>query len=133
LRLSKLTAIEDREIERVIRKQEAIGLQSVTDGEFRRSWSCVGPSREIGCRKIVGVAARYMSENHPASALALPSFRFEYRQGRNRKPRWMGLAMNNDTNRPDDPDPDDLDGLAASLDYLRLWCESDGTGDSSAG
>jgi 5-methyltetrahydropteroyltriglutamate--homocysteine methyltransferase len=35
---SELTAIEDREIERVIRKQEEIGLQAVTDGEFRRSW-----------------------------------------------------------------------------------------------
>jgi 5-methyltetrahydropteroyltriglutamate--homocysteine methyltransferase len=33
-----LQAIEDREIERVIRQQEAIGLRSVTDGEFRRSW-----------------------------------------------------------------------------------------------
>ena len=34
-----LTAIEDAEIEKVIRKQEAIGLKAVTDGEFRRaSW-----------------------------------------------------------------------------------------------
>jgi 5-methyltetrahydropteroyltriglutamate--homocysteine methyltransferase len=33
-----LKAVEDREIERVIKKQEEIGLQSVTDGEFRRSW-----------------------------------------------------------------------------------------------
>src|SRR5262249_31877829 len=33
-----LAAIEDREIERVIRKQEEVGLNSVTDGEFRRSW-----------------------------------------------------------------------------------------------
>jgi 5-methyltetrahydropteroyltriglutamate--homocysteine methyltransferase len=33
-----LKAIEDREIERVIKKQEDVGLQSVTDGEFRRSW-----------------------------------------------------------------------------------------------
>ncbi len=33
-----LKAIEDREIERVITKQEEIGLQAVTDGEFRRSW-----------------------------------------------------------------------------------------------
>jgi methionine synthase II (cobalamin-independent) len=33
-----LQAIEDREIERIIRQQEAIGLRSVTDGEFRRSW-----------------------------------------------------------------------------------------------
>jgi 5-methyltetrahydropteroyltriglutamate--homocysteine methyltransferase len=32
--------IEDREIEGVIRKQEAIGLKSVTDGEYRRiSWN----------------------------------------------------------------------------------------------
>ena len=35
---AELKAIEDREIERIIRKQEEIGLQSVTDGEFRRSW-----------------------------------------------------------------------------------------------
>ena len=33
-----LKAVEDREIERVIGKQEDIGLQSITDGEFRRSW-----------------------------------------------------------------------------------------------
>src|SRR5690348_15475786 len=33
-----LNAVEDREIERVIKKQEAVGLQAVTDGEFRRSW-----------------------------------------------------------------------------------------------
>jgi 5-methyltetrahydropteroyltriglutamate--homocysteine methyltransferase len=33
-----LKAVEDREIERVIKKQEELGLQSVTDGEFRRSW-----------------------------------------------------------------------------------------------
>jgi 5-methyltetrahydropteroyltriglutamate--homocysteine methyltransferase len=35
---AELTAIEDREIERAIRKQEEAGLQAVTDGEFRRSW-----------------------------------------------------------------------------------------------
>ena len=33
-----LKVIEDREIERVIKKQEDVGLQSITDGEFRRSW-----------------------------------------------------------------------------------------------
>ncbi|MGE5536597.1 MAG: 5-methyltetrahydropteroyltriglutamate--homocysteine S-methyltransferase [Acidobacteriota bacterium] len=33
-----LREIEDREIERIIKKQEEVGLQSVTDGEFRRSW-----------------------------------------------------------------------------------------------
>jgi 5-methyltetrahydropteroyltriglutamate--homocysteine methyltransferase len=34
----ELKAIEDREIERAIKKQEDVGLQSITDGEFRRSW-----------------------------------------------------------------------------------------------
>jgi 5-methyltetrahydropteroyltriglutamate--homocysteine methyltransferase len=33
-----LKAIEDREIQRVIKKQEEVGLKSITDGEFRRSW-----------------------------------------------------------------------------------------------
>ena len=33
-----LKAVEDREIEAAIKKQEAVGLQSITDGEFRRSW-----------------------------------------------------------------------------------------------
>ena len=35
---AELKAVEDREIERVIKKQEEVGLQGVTDGEFRRSW-----------------------------------------------------------------------------------------------
>jgi 5-methyltetrahydropteroyltriglutamate--homocysteine methyltransferase len=35
---AELTAVEDREIAAVIKKQEAAGLQSITDGEFRRSW-----------------------------------------------------------------------------------------------
>ena len=35
---ANLKAIEDREIEKVVRKQEEIGLQLATDGEFRRSW-----------------------------------------------------------------------------------------------
>jgi len=33
-----LAAVEDREIARAIAKQESIGLQGITDGEFRRSW-----------------------------------------------------------------------------------------------
>jgi 5-methyltetrahydropteroyltriglutamate--homocysteine methyltransferase len=33
-----LRAVEDREIERAIKKQEEIGLKLTTDGEFRRSW-----------------------------------------------------------------------------------------------
>jgi 5-methyltetrahydropteroyltriglutamate--homocysteine methyltransferase len=34
----QLKAIEDREIERAIKQQEDVGLQAITDGEFRRSW-----------------------------------------------------------------------------------------------
>ncbi|MGE0565322.1 MAG: 5-methyltetrahydropteroyltriglutamate--homocysteine S-methyltransferase [Pseudolabrys sp.] len=33
-----LKVVEDREIERVIKKQEEIGLKSITDGEFRRAF-----------------------------------------------------------------------------------------------
>ena len=34
----QLTEIEDREIEKIIKKQEDVGLKVATDGEFRRSW-----------------------------------------------------------------------------------------------
>src|SRR6202451_2722167 len=35
-----LKEVEDREIEGVIRKQESVGLKSITDGEYRRiSWN----------------------------------------------------------------------------------------------
>jgi 5-methyltetrahydropteroyltriglutamate--homocysteine methyltransferase len=33
-----LKTVEDREIDRIIRKQEEVGLKAITDGEFRRSW-----------------------------------------------------------------------------------------------
>ena len=33
-----LKAVEDREIERIIKRQEDVGLSAITDGEFRRSW-----------------------------------------------------------------------------------------------
>ena len=33
-----LKAVEDREIEKIVKKQEEIGLKLATDGEFRRSW-----------------------------------------------------------------------------------------------
>jgi 5-methyltetrahydropteroyltriglutamate--homocysteine methyltransferase len=35
---AQLRSIEDEEIRQVIRKQEDVGLQLATDGEFRRSW-----------------------------------------------------------------------------------------------
>lgn len=34
----QLKEVEDREIEKIIKKQEEIGLKLATDGEFRRSW-----------------------------------------------------------------------------------------------
>ena len=33
-----LKAVEDREIEKIVKKQESVGLKLATDGEFRRSW-----------------------------------------------------------------------------------------------
>ena len=35
---AQLKAVEDREIEKIIKKQEEVGLKVATDGEFRRSW-----------------------------------------------------------------------------------------------
>jgi 5-methyltetrahydropteroyltriglutamate--homocysteine methyltransferase len=34
----QLKEVEDREIARVIKRQEEVGLKAITDGEFRRSW-----------------------------------------------------------------------------------------------
>jgi methionine synthase II (cobalamin-independent) len=36
--IAQLKAVEDREIEKIISKQEEVGLKVATDGEFRRSW-----------------------------------------------------------------------------------------------
>ena len=33
-----MKAVEDREIEAIIKKQEAVGLKSITDGEYRRAF-----------------------------------------------------------------------------------------------
>ena len=35
---AELREVENREIEKAIKKQEEIGLKLATDGEFRRSW-----------------------------------------------------------------------------------------------
>jgi 5-methyltetrahydropteroyltriglutamate--homocysteine methyltransferase len=35
---AQLAEVEDREIEKIIKKQEDVGLKLATDGEFRRSW-----------------------------------------------------------------------------------------------
>ncbi|MBV8754840.1 MAG: cobalamin-independent methionine synthase II family protein [Hyphomicrobiales bacterium] len=34
----ELKETEDREIEKIIKKQEEVGLQAITDGEYRRAW-----------------------------------------------------------------------------------------------
>jgi 5-methyltetrahydropteroyltriglutamate--homocysteine methyltransferase len=38
LSADQLVAIEDEEIKKIIQKQQEVGLQLATDGEFRRSW-----------------------------------------------------------------------------------------------
>jgi 5-methyltetrahydropteroyltriglutamate--homocysteine methyltransferase len=55
----QLKAVEDREIEALIRKQQAVGLKSITDGEYRRaSWqtdflvALDGVESYVGERKI---------------------------------------------------------------------------------
>ena len=35
---AQLKEVEDREIEKIVKKQEEVGLKVTTDGEFRRSW-----------------------------------------------------------------------------------------------
>src|ERR1700689_256193 len=35
---AQLKEVEDREIEKIVKKQEEVGLKVATDGEFRRSW-----------------------------------------------------------------------------------------------
>ena len=51
----QLTAVEDREIEALIRKQEAVGLRSVTDGENRRrSWQTDFLEKLPGIESYIG-------------------------------------------------------------------------------
>src|SRR6266542_3381224 len=38
LSAEKIREIQDRAIVEAVRKQEAIGLEGITDGEFRRDW-----------------------------------------------------------------------------------------------
>jgi methionine synthase II (cobalamin-independent) len=50
----QLREVEDREIEKIIKKQEAIGLKLATDGEYRRSWWHFDFLWMLdGCQKIV--------------------------------------------------------------------------------
>jgi 5-methyltetrahydropteroyltriglutamate--homocysteine methyltransferase len=50
---AELRAVEDREIEKIIRKQEEVGLKLATDGEYRRSWWHLDFYWSLtGCEKI---------------------------------------------------------------------------------
>jgi 5-methyltetrahydropteroyltriglutamate--homocysteine methyltransferase len=46
-----LRAVEDREIERIIAKQAEVGLNAITDGEFRRSWWHLDFLWGLGCER----------------------------------------------------------------------------------
>src|SRR6185436_19467947 len=35
---AELAEVENREIDKIVKKQEEVGLKLATDGEFRRSW-----------------------------------------------------------------------------------------------
>ena len=50
----ELTQIEDDCIREVVRQQEALGLDVVTDGEFRRSW-CRSACKNDPLRGVIGV------------------------------------------------------------------------------
>ena len=51
----ELRTVEDEEIRKVVAKQEEVGLQAVTDGEFRRSWWHFDFLRELdGVDFVVG-------------------------------------------------------------------------------
>ena len=54
--VEQLKAIEDREIEALIKKQEAVGLKSITDGENRRkSWQTDFIAALPGIKTVLGL------------------------------------------------------------------------------
>ena len=55
-----LKAVEDHGIERIVQREEAIGLRSITDGEFRRAaWQWDFLAGLIGVEEGVGTAAPF--------------------------------------------------------------------------
>ena len=67
----QLRAVEDREIKILIKKQEAIGLQSITDGENRRaSWQTDFVSKLPGIETYAGQrAVRFQGDVQPQQVL----------------------------------------------------------------
>jgi 5-methyltetrahydropteroyltriglutamate--homocysteine methyltransferase len=67
----QLREVEDREIESLIRKQEAIGLKAVTDGEYRRaSWQTDFVSQLPGIEAYQGArAVRFQGAVQPKQVL----------------------------------------------------------------
>ena len=80
---TELAAIEDAAIRDVVRRQEEIGLQAVTDGEFRRgSWSRDFISGIGGVRQVPGeIKVRFHREDGALDATP-PGFRIEGRLSR---------------------------------------------------
>ena len=58
---AQLKAIEDREIEKLIRKQEDVGLKSITDGEFRRAFGTTTFSASSTASRPISASARSSS------------------------------------------------------------------------
>jgi hypothetical protein len=69
----QLKAVEDREIDALIKKQEATGLKSITDGENRRkSWQTDFISRAARHRDLSGQAQGRLPGRRAAAAAPRP-------------------------------------------------------------
>ena len=69
LALAELKAVEDRAIREAVAKQEAIGLEAITDGEFRRDFwhlDFVGQLQGVAMKKIEGLT--FQAEDVPPMA-----------------------------------------------------------------
>ena len=82
-----LAEIEDRLIRAAVKMQEAVGMQAITDGDFRRqSWSSRLPVRHRGCRAGPSAAApaagRCAGRRHRARLAAADP--------EGRRPSWNG-------------------------------------------
>src|ERR1700722_8390924 len=86
------TAAEDREIEALIEKQEAIGLKAVTDGEFRRlSWNFDFLERlpGVGCYLVVRtIKSTAQGRSRHLICCASPA-----NVARRRRTRWWSISV----------------------------------------
>ena len=60
---AQLREVEDREIRAVVRRQEALGLKSVTDGEYRRTFFHIDFLQRLsGVTVSGGMAVKFRSQ-----------------------------------------------------------------------